>query len=119
MDEQGARRLIAEHLAVSREMVEDDADFRVLGADSLDLITLTMRLEEAFDVEIADDRVNEALWRSCRRRNVQHHGVATIHLVIAQELALLGNDDGRNGSRVEPLRLIAWPPGAAVRPPRA
>ncbi len=57
MDLPAARRVIAEHLAVPCELIRDEARFRELGADSLDLITLTMALEEAFDVEIADDQV--------------------------------------------------------------
>ena len=57
MDLLAARSVIAEHLAVPCELILDEAEFRELGADSLDLITLTMAFEEAFDVEIADDQV--------------------------------------------------------------
>ena len=55
MDETAARRLIAEHLGATPALVVDAADLRRLGADSLDLVSLTMRIEEAFEVEIPDD----------------------------------------------------------------
>jgi acyl carrier protein len=55
VDEDAARSVIAEHLAVSPEQVTDDARFLDLGADSLDLITLTMDLEVAFDVQVSDE----------------------------------------------------------------
>jgi len=51
-----ARRLIAEHLGVSPSRVNDDAAFRDLGADSLDLVSLTMAFEEAFDLRIPDEQ---------------------------------------------------------------
>ena len=47
--------LIAEELAVAPASVTDEADFRCLGADSLDLVSMTMLLEERFDVAISPD----------------------------------------------------------------
>ena len=55
MDED-ARSLIADHLGVPRHDIVDEATFRALGADSLDLISLTMAFEEAFDLQIPDDQ---------------------------------------------------------------
>ena len=56
MTERGARSLIAEELAVPVERVVDGADFeRDLGADSLDLVELTMRFEEMFDIAISEE----------------------------------------------------------------
>jgi acyl carrier protein len=56
MHVEAARALIADHLAVGLETVRDDAHFAEdLGADSLDLIELAMRFEEAFDIHIPDD----------------------------------------------------------------
>jgi acyl carrier protein len=55
MDED-ARSLIADHLGIPRGNIVDDATFRALGADSLDLISLTMAFEEAFDLHIPDDQ---------------------------------------------------------------
>ena len=51
-----ARDLIAEHLGVSRTQIHDQASFRDLGADSLDLVSLTMVFEEAFDLSISDEQ---------------------------------------------------------------
>jgi len=55
MDEVAARRLIARELAVALPAVVDEADFRCLGADSLDLVSMTMLIEEHFDVAISPD----------------------------------------------------------------
>lgn len=56
MQVEAARILIADHLAVALEQVRDDADFATdLGADSLDMIELAMRFEEALDISIGDD----------------------------------------------------------------
>lgn len=56
MQAEAARALIADHLAVGLEAVRDNARFSSdLGADSLDLIELAMRFEEALDISIGDD----------------------------------------------------------------
>jgi acyl carrier protein len=56
MDIDLARAVIADHLAVPLNAVQDDASLASdLGADSLDLIQLTMRFEELLDVSIGDD----------------------------------------------------------------
>ena len=56
MDVSSARSLIADHLAVDVDAVRDEASFASdLGADSLDMIELAMRFEEALDISIADD----------------------------------------------------------------
>src|SRR5438552_2425963 len=56
MHVEAARALIADHLAVGLQAVRDDAVFATdLGADSLDMIELAMRFEEAFDIHIPDD----------------------------------------------------------------
>ena len=48
--------IIVEQLSVDREKVVPAASFvDDLGADSLDLVELIMAMEEAFDVEIADE----------------------------------------------------------------
>lgn len=55
MDELIVRRLIAEHLGVAPLQVIDNALFQHdLGADSLDLIELTMLLENELGIEIPD-----------------------------------------------------------------
>ena len=55
MEQARARQAIADHLGVGIERVVDPASFRDLGADSLDLIELTMFLEQEFDIEIPDE----------------------------------------------------------------
>ncbi len=48
--------IIAEQLSVDKAKVVPSASFvDDLGADSLDLVELIMAMEEAFDIEIADE----------------------------------------------------------------
>lgn len=48
--------IIVEQLNVDRAKVQPEASFvDDLGADSLDLVELIMAMEEAFDIEIADE----------------------------------------------------------------
>lgn len=62
MDESLIRSLIAEHLAVPAETVTDRARFqRDLGADSLDMIQLSMLLENRLGVTIADDEAEQCM----------------------------------------------------------
>ena len=56
MNERAIRALIAEHFGVAVECATDDALFQPdLGADSLDLVELTILLEIQLGVDIADD----------------------------------------------------------------
>ena len=56
MHAEAARALISDHLGIGLEAVRDDSDFAMdLGADSLDMIELAMRFEEALDISIADE----------------------------------------------------------------
>jgi acyl carrier protein len=56
MNTEAVRVLIADHLAVDVHDVRDDARFsKDLGADSLDMIELAMRFEQALDISIPDD----------------------------------------------------------------
>lgn len=61
MNDAEVRMVIANHLGVPVELVVDHADFRGLGADSLDLIELTVALEQEFDLRIADDDVEQCM----------------------------------------------------------
>jgi acyl carrier protein len=62
MDELAIRSLIADHLGVSPSVVIDDAHFQQdLGADSLDLIELTMKLECEFGIDVSDDESEQCL----------------------------------------------------------
>jgi acyl carrier protein len=55
--EEKVKQIIAEQLAVDLSEVIPNATLDDLGADSLDKVELTMALEEAFDIEIADPDV--------------------------------------------------------------
>jgi len=56
MDEEAIRALIAEHFGVDPERAVDTARFDSdLGADSLDIVELTMLLESNVGVAIADE----------------------------------------------------------------
>ena len=55
------RKVIADHLGVAIEAVDDTDDLRNdLDADSLEIVELIMRCEEEFGVEIPDDDMDEA-----------------------------------------------------------
>ena len=58
VNEAAVRSAIAEHLGVPIDEVIDRAEFRALGADSLDLIEMTLLLEQQFDVQIPDDEAH-------------------------------------------------------------
>ena len=48
--------IVSEQLSVEAGEVKSDSNFQNdLGADSLDTVELVMALEEAFDIEIADE----------------------------------------------------------------
>lgn len=54
--EEKVKSIIMEQLGVSADEVKPEASFvEDLGADSLDLTELIMAMEEAFNVEIADE----------------------------------------------------------------
>jgi len=50
------RDIIVDQLSVAPEQVKLEAKFQEdLGADSLDVVELVMRIEEEFDIEIPDE----------------------------------------------------------------
>lgn len=54
--EEKVKAIIAEQLSVDGEKVTEAASFiDDLGADSLDIVELVMRMEEEFDLEIKDE----------------------------------------------------------------
>ncbi len=57
------KKIIAEHLGIDdMEKITNDAKFiDDLGADSLDTVELVMAFEEAFDVEIPDEKAETIL----------------------------------------------------------
>jgi acyl carrier protein len=66
--------IVADQLGVEPADVTKDA--RILddlGADSLDVVELVMALEEAFDIEVPDDVVEEMLTIGDIQRFVESH----------------------------------------------
>ena len=54
------KNYLAEHLYVDEDQVTPETDLRKdLGADSLDLIELTMALEDQYDIKIPDEALKE------------------------------------------------------------
>jgi acyl carrier protein len=66
--------MVAEQLGVeSAEVTKDASIFDDLGADSLDVVELVMILEEAFDIEVPDDAVEEMRTIGDIQRFVESH----------------------------------------------
>ena len=60
--EERVKKIIAEQLGVEEDDVVPDAKFvEDLGADSLDTVELVMAFEEAFEIEIPDDKAEKFL----------------------------------------------------------
>ncbi len=60
--EEQVKKIIMDQLGVSADEVKPEASFvEDLGADSLDLTELIMAMEEAFNVEIADEDAQKIL----------------------------------------------------------
>lgn len=81
--EEQVKKIIMDQLGVSAEEVKPEASFvEDLGADSLDLTELIMAMEEAFNVEIADEDAQKSSrsrtpFRTCRttrNNDCQPHG---------------------------------------------
>ncbi|HHT47561.1 MAG TPA: acyl carrier protein [Firmicutes bacterium] len=51
------RALISEQLDIDEEQITLETTFEDIDADSLDVVELVMALEEEFDLEIADEEV--------------------------------------------------------------
>jgi len=60
--EERVKKIIAEQLGVEEDDVVPDAKFvEDLGADSLDTVELVMAFEEAFEIEIPDEKAEKSL----------------------------------------------------------
>ena len=56
------KKIVIEHLGVDEEKVTETSSFiDDLGADSLDTVELVMAFEDAFDVEIQDEKAETIL----------------------------------------------------------
>jgi len=47
--------IIAEKLKIDKNKINEESTFIDLGADSLDLVEITMKLEEQFGIEVNDE----------------------------------------------------------------
>jgi len=47
--------IVAEKLGIDKETIKQDSTFQNLGADSIDLVEIIMRMEEQFGMEINDE----------------------------------------------------------------
>lgn len=57
-----ARKMVTEHLGCDADRVTADASFiDDLGADSFDVVELSMAVEEEFGVEMTDDQAERVL----------------------------------------------------------
>lgn len=56
-----ARKAIIEHLGVKPESLTPETSFEDLGADSLDMVELSMMFEEIFGIEISDDLAEQTI----------------------------------------------------------
>ncbi len=66
--------IVTEQLGVKpAEVTKDASILDDLGADSLDVVELVMTLEEAFDIEIPDDAVEEMRTIGDIQRFVESH----------------------------------------------
>ena len=58
--EDKVRKIIVEQLDISEEDIHPESSFKDdLGADSLELLDLVMKLEEEFDIQISDEDAEE------------------------------------------------------------
>ena len=56
------KKIVADHLGIDESKVTEESSFiDDLGADSLDTVELVMAFEEAFDVEIPDEKAETIL----------------------------------------------------------
>ena len=53
------RKLVVEHLRIDEAEVTEDANFRELGADSLDAVQLVIAFEHEFGCTIPDEEVGK------------------------------------------------------------
>ena len=69
------KKIIAEHLGIDdMSKITDDAKFiDDLGADSLDTVELVMAFEEAFDVEIPDEKAENITTISSAIKYIDEH----------------------------------------------
>lgn len=56
---QKIKDIVAGQLNIERDSINYDSDLQKLGADSLDRVEISMKLEEEFKIEINDEDANK------------------------------------------------------------
>lgn len=51
------RELIADHLCIDPESITPDSTLGALGADSLDVVEIAIAIDEAYGIEIPDEKI--------------------------------------------------------------
>lgn len=53
------REMIVDRFGVQEDKVTEDMSFQDLGADSLDVVELVMELEDHFNIQFDDEKIEE------------------------------------------------------------
>jgi len=53
------KRMVTKELGVSSNNVRSDSSWEDLGADSVDMVAFVMRAEEAYHLEISDEKISK------------------------------------------------------------
>jgi acyl carrier protein len=74
--EERAKKIIAEQLVVDLDDVVDSASLiDDLGADSLDMVELVLKFENAFSFEISDDAAESVLTVGAAIKLLERHAI--------------------------------------------
>jgi acyl carrier protein len=52
------KHIVADILEVDFENITDEAQFKAISTDSLDLVRVVMEIEDQFDIEIPDEHID-------------------------------------------------------------
>ncbi len=53
------RKIVADQLSIKSDEIKGEQTFDELGADSLDRVEIIMKIEEALDIELDDDKAEK------------------------------------------------------------
>ncbi|MGF3112196.1 acyl carrier protein [Facklamia sp. P9177] len=53
------KTLLVEHFDLTEDQVTENLTFEDLGADSLDMVEFVMEIEEEFDIEFEDEKIEK------------------------------------------------------------
>ena len=51
--------IVADKLSIDKNVIQQDSTLQKLGADSLDVVEIIMKLEDQFDIEIDDEKAEK------------------------------------------------------------